>query len=458
MMQKFAIVIIGAGFGGLQAAQSLAKCGKDTLLIDRHNYHTFIPLLYQVATAQLEPEHIIYPLRSIIRHSRHRHFLLAEVEQIDFSSQIVKTNRAEIQYDFLVMATGSKAQYSDIQGAEKYAFSLRSLEQAVTLRNHILECFEAASIEPDPLRRQQLLTFVIIGGGATGTEVAGALVELLRSQIRLEYPTLNLRQVKLILLQSGDRLLSDLPLKLANYTLKYLRKLGIDVRLESRISQITATEVYLQDQQVIPTNTAIWTAGVEAAIPDLCDDWARGKKSKLRVLPTLQSLNYANVYAIGDAAYVEQDRTLSGVAPEALQQGVAVARNIRLQLRHLPPRPFRYLHKGRLAIIGCHSGVGQILEWTFTGFLAWILWLGVHLIYLPGFRNRLFVLLTWLQTYLLGDRLVRAILPLDRPSPRSESVLEKVSVSINAIADSSINIESEDKKGGSINNSTLNSS
>jgi NADH:ubiquinone reductase (H+-translocating) len=426
-IQKFPIVVIGAGFGGLQAAQSLARSGKDVLLIDRNNYHTFIPLLYQVATAQLEPEHIIYPARTIIRRARHRHFLLAEVEQIDFSAQIIKTDRAEIEYDFLVIATGSKSQYLGVPGAEEFAFSMRSIEQAVALRNQIIECFEAASIENDPAIRQQLLTFVIIGGGATGTEVAGAFVELLHSRIRHEYSTLNLREVKLILIQSSDRLLGELPSKLGIYTQKYLQKLGVDVRLSTRIDRITSDAVYLQDREVILTRTAIWTAGVEADVPELSDNWSRGHKHKLRVLPTLQSIDYANVYAIGDVAAVDRDgKTLSGVAPEALQQGVTVARNITRQLRGKSPQPFRYFNKGRLAIIGCHAGVGQIQGLKFTGFLAWIMWLSVHLVYLPGYRNRLFVLLTWLQTYLLGDRVVRSILPWQsRTYPPNESVLNQ---------------------------------
>jgi NADH:ubiquinone reductase (H+-translocating) len=433
-VQKFPVVIIGAGFGGLQAAQSLAQSGKDVLLIDRHNYHTFVPLLYQVATAQLEPEHIIYPARTIIRRARRRHFLLAEVEQIDLGAQIIKTDRAEIEYDFLVVATGSKSQYLGVTGAESSAFPMQSIDQAVTLRNRILECFEAASIESEPVRRQQLLTFVIIGGGATGTEVAGAFVELLRSRIRHEYPTLNLREVKLILVQSGDRLLGEFPSKLGIYTQRYLQKLGVDVQLSTRIDRVTSDAVYLQDRQVILTKTAIWTAGLAAAVPELADDWARGNKNKLRVRSTLQSIEYSNVYAIGDVADVEQDgKTLSGVAPEALQQGVAVARNITRQLRGKLPQPFHYFNKGRLAIIGCHAGVGQIQGWKFTGFLAWIMWLGVHLVYLPGYRNRLFVLLTWLQTYLLGDRVARSILPWQSQKYSRNESISNQKVRTNAI-------------------------
>ncbi|AFY93500.1 NAD(P)/FAD-dependent oxidoreductase [Chamaesiphon minutus] len=427
MMQKFPIAIVGAGFGGLQAAQSLAHCGKEILLIDRVNYHTFVPLLYQVATAQLEPEQIVYPVRTILRRSRRCHFLMAEVEKIDLSARIITTDRIEINYDFLVLATGSKSQYLGVPGAKEYAFSVNSLPDAVALRDRLLECLEAASIEADPLRREQLLTFVIIGGGATGTEVSGALVELFRSRIRHEYPTLNLHHVKLILVQSGDRLLSELSPKLGIYTQKYLHKLGVDIRFSTQVARITTEAVYLHDRQIIPTKTAIWTAGVEATMPELSEDWSRGQKNKLRVRPTLQSIEYDNVYAIGDVAYIDRDgKGSSGVAPEALQQGVTVARNITSQLQNRQTQPFRYFNKGRLAIIGCRSGVGDIQGWTFTGLLAWLIWLGVHLVYLPGFRNRLLVLLTWLQTYLGNDRVVRSILPLQpRTDFQHKSILKQ---------------------------------
>lgn len=410
MPQNFPIVVIGAGFGGLQTAKSLASLGKEVLLIDRNNYHTFVPLLYQVATGQLEPEHIAYPVRTILRRCRHCHFLMAEVEEIDFSEQVIRTDSLDIQYDYLVLATGSQTQYLEVAGAAEFALPMRTLAEAVMLRNRIFSCFEAAS-RLEPSSRQPLLTFVIVGGGATGVEIVGAFVELLRSRLRREYPSLNMREVKLILLQSGDRLFPEFPPKLGRVTQKYLQKLEVDVRLQTRVQRISATEVYLADSQTISTATVIWAAGLEAAIPNSSEELLKATKGKLRVNLTLQSLNYPNVYAIGDAAYVEKlAKPLSGVAPEALQQGVAVARNITRQLRGQKLKTFRYFNKGRLAIIGCYSGVGLIGKWKLTGFLAWIMWLGVHLVYLPGLRNQLVVLLTWLQTYLLGDRPVRLIL------------------------------------------------
>ncbi len=403
MPQKFPIVVIGAGFGGLQAAKSLAGSGKDVLLIDRNNYHTFVPLLYQVATGQIEPKHIAYPVRNILRR-RYGHFLRAEVEQIDFSKQVIRTNKLDIQYDYLVVATGSQTQHLGVAGAAEFALPMRTLDEAVALRDRIFSCFEAAS-RLQPQQRQHLLTFAIVGGGATGVEIVGALVELLLTRLGREYPSLNWREVKLILLQSGDRLLKEFPSKLGRVAHKYLQKLGVDVRLETRVKQISPTEVYLSDGQKISTATVIWAAGLEAAIPESSEEFPKSSKNKLLVSPTLQSLTHPNVYAIGDAADVAPlAKPLSGVAPVALQQGVAVAQNINRQLRGQKLKPFRYFNKGRLAIVGCYSGVGLIGKWKLTGFLAWIMWLGVHLVYLPGLRNRLVVLLTWLQTYLLRDR------------------------------------------------------
>lgn len=406
--QKFPIVVIGAGFGGLQAAKSLSSSGKEVLLINRNNYHTFVPLLYQVATGQLEPEHIAYPVRTILK--RHgSYFLRAEVEQIDFSEQVICTDKLDIQYDYLVLATGSQTQYLGVAGAAEFALPMRTLAEAVTLRNRIFSCFEAA-YRLEPLSRQHLLTFVVVGGGATGVEVVGAFVELLHT-IWQKYPTLNRREVKLILLQSGDRLLQEFPPKLGRVAHKHLQKLRVDVRLQTRVKRISATEVYLADGQKITTATVIWAAGMEAATPKLSEELLKSNKGKLLVSPTLQLLTHPNVYAIGDVAYVEQsNKPLNGVAPEALQQGVAVAQNITRQLRGQRPKLFRYFNKGRLAIVGCYSGIGLIGKWKLTGFLAWIIWLGVHLVYLPGLRNRLVVLLKWLQTYLLRDRPVRLIL------------------------------------------------
>lgn len=409
MLRYPRVVVVGAGFGGLQAAQSLVKAGVEVLLIDRNNYHTFVPLLYQVATAQLAPEQVVYPIRNMVRRSpNHLRFLMAEVKQIDFTQKQIATDNAVIPYDYLVLATGSQAKFLGVPGAPSHALPLQTVEDAITLRHHIFSCFEQAAHTPDPQERQQLLTFVIVGGGATGVEVVGALTELVRGALTRDYPRLDLRQVQIILLQSGDRLVPDLPKSLGHYTYKRLRQIGVEVYLQAKVGRVTQRSVQLETGQVISAGTIIWTAGLQVSMPESSEDLPTKAKGKLLVRSTLQLPHHPEVYAIGDLAYVEQNgQPLPGVAPEALQQGVAAAQNIKRQLCGKPPVPFQYFNKGRLAIIGCYSGVGKIGAFAFTGFLAWLMWLSVHLVYLPGFRNRLFVLLSWIQSYLLGDRAFR---------------------------------------------------
>lgn len=410
------VVIIGAGFGGLKAARVLARSGVNILLIDRNNYHTFVPLLYQVAAAELKPEQIAYPLRTVFRKIPNARFLRAEVKQLDFHSQVVETDGAVIPYDFLVLATGSQVQYLGVPGAKEYALTMNTLEEAVALRNHILWCFEEAVRENDPIQRQQLLTFVIVGGGPTGVELAGALIELIHGPLVKDYPTLNIEQVRVILLQAGDRLLADLPQHLGEYTQKQLRNRGVKVHLQSKVSKVTPEAVYLQDGTAIFAKTIIWVAGVEATVPPPAGELSPAAKQQVAVLPTLQLPNHPQVYVIGDSAYVEdKGQPLPLVAPVAIQQGEAVAQNIKRQLRDLLPQPFRYKNKGRAAIIARNAGVVHIDKRAFTGFPAWLLWLGIHLYYLPGVRNRLGVLLSWVGDYWFGDRSVRLILP--KPTP-----------------------------------------
>ncbi|MBE7382693.1 MAG: NAD(P)/FAD-dependent oxidoreductase [Leptolyngbya sp. SIO1E4] len=426
------VIVIGAGFGGMQTAQSLSRSGAEVLLIDRNNYNAFIPLLYQVAAAQIEPEIIAYPIRTILRRAPKTHFLRAEVKQVDFTQQVVKTDAAAIPYDYLVLATGSQTQFLGVPGAAEYAFPLRTLDQAVALRNHIFQRFEQAAREPDPVRRQQLLTVVIVGGGPTGVEMAGTLVEL-QQVLKKDYPSVDFKEMQLILVQSGNSLLANLPERLGRYTTRKLRQFGVKVHFQTRVSRVTQEAVEFQDGSSLPAATVIWAAGLEAAVPEMAVAPQRERKQKIKVRSTLQLNDHDNVYAIGDLAHAEQaGKPLTGVAPEALQQGVAVARNIRRQLRGQVPKPFNYLNKGRLAIIGCYSGVGKVGPLQLTGFLPWLMWLSVHLIYLPGFRNRLLVLLSWLHGYGLGDRAVRLILsaaschhprPLPLPPPNSPLIL-----------------------------------
>ena len=408
------IVIIGAGFGGINAARSLARVrGVEIILIDRNNYCTFTPLLYQVAAAQLEPALIAYPIRNFLRRASCVRFVLADVQQIDLAEQILEVDGLTLSYDFLILATGARYQFGNISGAQDYALPVGTLEEAINLRNHILHCFEQAACESDFTRRLALLSFAIVGGGPTGIEVAGALVELIQSALVPDYPRLDFQNVKVTLVQSDERLLADFPKRLCDYTLKQLRRMGVQVYLRSRVKQVTPDAIYLSDGTAIATRTTIWTAGVEAAPPHANQDLAAAAKGKLVVQSTLQLPDHPQVYVIGDLAFVETEgRSLAGVAPEALQQGNAAAQNIKRQLRGLEPKPFRYFDKGRAAIIGSNTGVACLFnKLSVTGFPAWLLWLGIHLFYLPGIRNRLFVLMNWIYNYLFQRRATRLILP-----------------------------------------------
>ncbi len=421
------VVIVGAGFGGLQTAQSLAGKRVEVLLIDRHNYHTFIPLLYQVATAQLAPEQVAVPIRTLLRKANNLHFLQAEVQQIDFAAKEIKTDRNTLTYDYLVLATGSKSNFFDVRGADKYAFQLKTLNQAIKLRNHLLRCFERASLVSDNARREQLLTIAIVGGGATGVELAGSLVELITNSLQRDFHQLNPQEVKLLLVQKSDRLFTEFPKSLGNYTAKKLRRLGVKVLLDSRVTTVSGDGLELDDGTPIAATTVIWAVGVSGAIPKCFPFPTTGKQRKVNVSPTLQLADYPEVFAIGDLAHIPSHKSLSGVAPEALQQGVYVARAIVKQLQGKRIKPFSYFNKGRLAIIGCYSGIGQVAGVKLRGFLPWLFWLTVHVIYFPDWRNRLMIILTWLHNYLIGDRPVRLILS----SPKSTSIDRIVPLEIN---------------------------
>ena len=323
------IVIIGAGFGGLWAARALAQAPADIVVIDRNNYHTFFPLLYQVGAAELEPEDIAYPVRNIFRKLPNVLFCLADVKQVDLAAKTIKAEGRIIHYNYLILALGSTSHFFNILGAAAHTFSLKTLEEGVILRNHVLHCFEQATREDDSRHRQRLLTFTIIGGGPTGVEFAGALTELVRGPLKKDYPTLDLSQVRILLIEATDHLLVGQPQDLGDYAFRRLQEMGVQIQLHSRVSQVTPESVYLEDGTTISTETAIWTAGVggDGAV----QNWGLPltPNNQVTVGPTLQVPNYPEVYVIGDLARVEQDgRPLPMIAPVAIQEGVTASGNI----------------------------------------------------------------------------------------------------------------------------------
>ena len=404
------VVIIGAGFAGVEAAKKLGKNGVNVLLIDRHNYHTFIPMLYQVATAVVYPHQVIYPLRRLFRGLPTVNFLQADITKIDLHNQIIHAENIAIDYDYLVIATGSQSQYLGVTGAPENSFPMRTLHDAIAIRNQVLSRFEQAAITDDEEEKIRLLTFVIVGGGATGVELAGSLNELIHSAFKKDYPNLDRDRARVILLQSGEQLFPSYPQQLGNYTEKYLRRHGVKVHLNSKVSKVTPEAVYLEDNTSIFTDTVIWTAGVLAATPETKQSVKTAAKDKIIVEQTLQLCGHKNVYGVGDVSYVDTQEEFNGVAQEAIQQGKTAADNILRQMRGDSLKPFDYFNKGRLAIIGKHAGVGKIGKFAIKGFIAWFLWLEVHLLYLPGIRNRLGVLGNWLKYYLFGEGASRVII------------------------------------------------
>ncbi len=419
------VVIVGAGFAGVAAAKALARSGVKVILIDRNNYHTFIPMLYQVATAVIDPQQVGYPVRRLFRHLPAVQFLHTAVERVDFNNRLVYTLEGmAVDYDYLVLATGSRSNDLGVPGTPEHTLPLGSLTEATAIRNHVLSCCEQAVKTPDADQRQALLTFAIVGGGPTGVELAGALHELMQTAIRRDYPTLNWADVKIFLLQAGGQLLKSYPPKLGVYTAKWLRRQGVEVCLNAQVTQVTEDAVYFQQgsgrqesrPERLPTHTVIWTAGLLAAAPESQPPLETASRNKIEVAETLQVVSYPDVYAIGDLAQVDRvGESLTGVAQEAIQQGQAAAHNILRQMRGQPLQPFSYHDKGRLAMIGRHAGVGQVNGRALQGFLPWFLWLAVHLWYLPGLRNRLAVLFNWLKCYFLGEGTTRLI--LSPPSP-----------------------------------------
>lgn len=405
------VVIVGAGFGGLQAARTLKGQGLDVLLVDRHNYHLFQPLLYQVAISALEPNAIAYPIRRTLRHWRGVRFRMAQVRGVDLGQRRLQTNEGAIDYDYLILAAGSATNFFGNASVEQHAHELKNLDGAVALRNQILRAFEQAAQQSDPAARQAWLTFVVVGGGPTGVEFAGALAELVKRTLARDYDELKTDQVRVILCQAGSALLPPFPARLRRYALKRLRRLGVDVRLNTPVASADAEQVQLKDGTVIPARTLLWAAGVAAAPLAAAVAGPKARGGRIPVQPDLSLPGHPEVFVIGDMAYRERrGQPLPQLSQPAIQGGRYAARAIAHRERgERPPRPFRYFDKGTMAVIGRGSAVADVLKVPFHGVFAWLLWLGVHIFYLIGFRNRLLTMVDWGFDYLFFDSPVRLI-------------------------------------------------
>lgn len=404
------VVIVGAGFGGLRAARGLARAPVRVVLIDRNNYHLFQPLLYQVAMAGLEPSSIARPVRRILRGQKNFEFRMAEATGVDREACVLHTSAGDLSYDYLILAPGGRTNYFGLESLARNALGLKGLADAVAVRNHVLSCFEQAVLERDPERRRALLTFLVVGGGPTGVEMAGALAELIRLVLARDTRALNIQDTRILLLEAGQRLLTGMRPRFSAVTAETLWKKHVEVRFGTTVEGFDGERARVAGGEVIPTRTLVWAAGVDAVPLAPLLGVKPLRQGRIGVDPTLQLPGDHRVFVIGDAAYLEVGGTpLPMLAPVAIQMADSVAGNIRRLLRGEAPRPFAYRDPGTLATIGRNAAVADIRGIAFQGFPAWVVWLVVHIIQLIGFRNKLFVLLDWAWDYFFYDRSARLI-------------------------------------------------
>ena len=404
-------IVVGGGFGGLYAARALARRGVHVLLIDRLNYHLFQPLLYQVATAALSPGEIAEPLRAILRKHRNVDVLLGEVSHIDpVGHAITLSDGAGFEYDYLVLATGARHSYFAHPEWEALAPGLKSLGDALEMRRRILLAFEQAEREHDPEKRKALLTFVIVGGGPTGVELAGAIAEIARHTVAHDFRTFDPRRARVILLERGERVLEAYPKDLSASALRALERIGVEVQMGKGVTDIQPGYVLAGDEK-IPACTALWAAGVAASPLGRQLGVDVDRSGRVAVLPDLTVPGHPEVFVIGDlASFRKPDgKMLPGIAPVAIQQGEAAAENIWRSMHSQPRRAFHYVDRGTMATIGRAAAVAEIRALHLSGFPAWLAWLLVHLFFLIGFENRLLVMLQWATSYFSYERGARLI-------------------------------------------------
>jgi NADH dehydrogenase len=413
------VVIVGAGFGGLAAARRLDKQHVDVTLIDRHNYHTFLPLLYQVSTAGLNAADVGYPVRGVFRKRRRVLFRQGRVTGIDWQGQQVRIEGADpVSFDKLILAAGSATNYFGVPGAKEHSFPLYTLPDALRVRNHLLSLFEAADTRPD-LVADRVLNFVVVGGGATGVEVSGAIVELIEKVLRRDFHDLDVSAARVILVERSDTLLGPFSQKSRDYALAQLRKKGVDVRLGTTVAEVAEDCVRFADGGSVPTRMVVWAAGIQADRLAGVGGWGQGPGGRITVGPDLAVEGHPDVFAIGDIADIDNGAggRLPQLAQVALQGGKFAAKQILRDLAGEPRQVFRYRDKGTMATIGRRAAVAELAGGAkLKGFIAWLAWLMLHLVYLVGMRNRMSVLVNWGWNYLTWDRGPRLIVAAE-PMP-----------------------------------------
>lgn len=403
------IIIIGAGFGGLTAAQALKKAPVQITIVDRTNHHLFQPLLYQVAMAGLSPADIAAPIRSILRKQKNVSVMLAEATGVDFANREIILGEQRLAYDYLLLATGGRTSYFGHDEWELFAPGLKDLDDAVEIRRRVLMAFEAAEKESDPQRRRELLTFVVVGGGPTGVELAGSIAELARFVLSRDFRTIQPEAAEILLLEGGDKILTSFTPDLAESALRQLTALGVTVRTGAQVTNIDETGVQLGAEK-INAATVIWGAGVRATALTQSLGVETDRAGRVLVERDLSLPGHREVFAIGDMTLFLQDgKPLPGVSPVAMQMGEAVAQNIHNDLTGNPRKEFHYTDKGTMATIGRKAAIAHVGKLKLSGFPAWLFWLGLHIWFLIGFRNRFAVMFNWAWSYFTYQRGARLI-------------------------------------------------
>lgn len=418
------IVIIGGGFGGITLAQGLRKSPFQVVLLDKNNYHTFQPLLYQVATGGLEPDSIAFPLRKMFTNQSNLVFRVAEVGQVQHEEKYLETSIGRIEYDYLVLATGSVTNFFGMKDIEANAHGMKSIPESLDLRSIILQNFEEALETPDK-GQHDLMNFVVVGGGPTGVETAGALAELKRHVLPNDYPELDFNQMDVTLIEAGDQLLAGMSDKSSEDAKEDLENLGVRVMTSTMVSGYDGNMVSIKGGEKLQAATLIWAAGIKGAVVSGVKEEEIGRGGRIKVNAYNEIEGMEDVYAIGDLAYMSTEAYPNGhpqVAPAAIQQGANLAKNLERKATGAPLTAYSYFDKGSMATIGRNRAVVDFRKIHLSGFIAWAGWMFVHLMYLIGFRNKAVVLVNWLWSYLTYDKGNRLIIRPFKKKEKRESV------------------------------------
>lgn len=412
------VVIAGAGFGGLKLARLLNnKPGFEVILIDRFNYHQFQPLFYQVATAGLDASNISFPLRKVFQKSRNVRIRLAEIREVRAAENLLVTHEETISYDVLVLATGCDTNFFGNAALAAHAFPMKSTVEALQIRHRLLQLFERAHLEKDPVELQRMMNIVVVGGGPTGVEVSGALAEMKQYVLPKDYPELDFSNMNIYLLEGADKTLAAMREKSSARSGAYLEKLGVKLLTKTLVKNYDGREVELQTGEKIPASTVIWAAGIKGNIPNGIDQSLIARGNRIKTDRYCRVLGSDNIFAIGDLAYMETPAYPNGhpqVAPAAMQQAGMLADNLKLIERKSSPDrllQFEYHDKGSMATVGRNLAVVDLPKprWSFGGFFAWMIWMGLHLMLILGVKNRFFVFMNWLYNYITYDQNLRLI-------------------------------------------------